>query len=98
VELIDSRVKLGFTVPQELLKQIAPAALNKGETEPGGPVRVDDPGLFADFVACLFLRSKPAVLQTLLEDLDVEARLRHLVHFMANEAPCPAEKKQPSAT
>ena len=98
VEHIEARVKQGFAVPQELLKQIAPSALHKTESEPGSPVRVDDPGLFADFVACLFLRSKPAMLQTLLEDLDVETRLRHLVHFLLNETHCPAEKNQPSAT
>lgn len=98
VEHIEARVKQGFSVPQELLKQIAPAALHKSESEPGTPVRVDDPGLFADFVACLFLRSKPAVLQTLLEDLDVETRLQHLVNFLLTETHCPAEKNQPSAT
>lgn len=97
VELIEARIKQGFTVPQELLKQIAPAALAKVDAEPGAPVHVDDPGLFADFVACLFLRSKPTVLQTLLEDLDVEARLRHLVQFLLTEAPCAAEKKPSSA-
>lgn len=83
VGIIEERVKQGVQVPHELLKQFATEAKAGGKC--GAISHVADPGLFADFVACLFLRSRPAVLQTLLEDLNVESRLKHLIHFLVNE-------------
>lgn len=98
VELIDARVKQGFAVPQELLKQIVPSTLGNLGSDAVAPCQVVDPALFADFVACLFLRSRPAALQALLEDLDVESRLRQLVSFLLAESSCKAAKRQPSAS
>jgi hypothetical protein len=88
LELVDLRIKQGFPLPMDLVRGILPH-LKDGESElvPGVQdlARLGEPGIIADFLACLLLRSDPLAMQTILETLDVEERLAHLVRFLAAE-------------
>ena len=46
--------------------------------------KINDPERIADLVSCTLL-SNPCERQVLLETLDLEARLKHLVHFLMAE-------------
>jgi ATP-dependent Lon protease len=45
---------------------------------------LEDPDQVADLVSCAML-GKPTERQTILETVDVEPRLKHLIHFLIGE-------------
>ena len=90
-ELVDERIRLGpFPFPFSAFKQ-APAAKKKsGQPKFTGKdvlnylESLDDPDQIADLVSCALL---PGAVerQTLLETIPLEARLKHLIHFLMEE-------------
>ncbi len=88
-ELLEERIDLGLPFRNQMM---APA---RGESN-GSPAAVSpkqmlnyldsitDPAQAADLVSCAVLPG-PAERQTILETVDVEARLRRLIHFLLAE-------------
>ena len=56
--------------------------------------RVDDPGALADLIATLLLPD-PMMRQIILQTVNVEERLRHLVHFLVGEVSRAAKGSEP---
>ncbi len=73
---------------------VAPAILTRLAGEKSGPVhiedcletlrRVDDPGALADLITSLLIPD-PIMRQIILQTVEVEERLRHLVHFLMGD-------------
>ena len=88
LDLTEARLRIGTQIPLALLRQLA----GGGETE--GPVTVEgcveplrrmtDPGAMADMVATMLLPDG-AKRQVILQAVDVEERLRHLVRLLSAE-------------
>ncbi|MBN8247672.1 MAG: LON peptidase substrate-binding domain-containing protein [Verrucomicrobia bacterium] len=88
LDLVETRLRLGVAFPLAAVLQLA------GVEEPSGTVRIEDclralrgipdPGSLADLVTTLLV-SNAAMRQVVLQTLDVEERLRHVVHFLAGE-------------
>jgi len=88
LDLVDARLRLQNAVPQAILTQLS------GGLDPEEPVkieaclqalrRVKDPGALADLIATLLLPD-PMMRQIILQTVDVEERLGHLVHFLMGE-------------
>ncbi len=88
LDLVDAFLQLKSPVPQAVLTQLV------GSENPEQPVkietclealrRVEDPGALADLVATLLLPD-PMMRQIILQTVEVEERLRHLIHFLVGE-------------
>lgn len=87
LDLVDARLRLQHSLPPAVLTQLV--------GDPGEqPIRiedclealrrVDDPGALADLIATLLLPD-PMMRQIILQTVNVEERLRHLVHFLVGE-------------
>ena len=90
-ELVDERIRLGpFPFPFSAIKQAAPGKKKKSAPKFTGKDVLNyleslaDPDQVADLVSCALL---PGAVerQTILETVPVEARLRHLIHFLNEE-------------
>jgi ATP-dependent Lon protease len=88
-ELLEERVKLGLPFPFPVMSP------EKAETKPVPPAfsakeilsyldSINDPEQAADLVSCAVL-PRAAERQTILETVDVEARLRQLIHYLLAE-------------
>jgi ATP-dependent Lon protease len=88
-ELLEDRIQLGLPFPFPVM--------SPGQTEPGGTPpsfspkeilnyldSITDPEQAADLVSCAVLPGA-AERQTILETVDVEVRLRRLIHFLLAE-------------
>jgi ATP-dependent Lon protease len=71
-------VKVDATEDQ---KAISAATLEKVVEYLG---KLEDPDQLADLVSCTLLTT-PRQRQTILETIDLEARLKHLIHFLMAE-------------
>jgi Lon protease-like protein len=88
LDLVDARLRLQDTVPQAVMTQLV------GAINPEEPIRietclealrrVEDPGALSDLIATLLLPD-PMMRQIILQTVNVEERLRHLVHFLVGE-------------
>ena len=90
-ELVDERIRLGpFPFPFSAIKQAAPGKKKGSQPKFTGKdilhylESLSDPDQLADLVSCALL---PGAIerQTILETVPVEARLRHLIHFLNEE-------------
>ena len=93
LELVGERLKQGFQIPIHLLKQTGEVPETEGEELPRDFVlkhgleflsKLNDPEQIADLVACTLL-SNPLERQKLLETVDLETRLKHLIQFLVSE-------------
>lgn len=88
-ELLDERVELGLPFPFPIM--------SKSKSKPVEPMpeisskevlqyldKLSDPEQVADLVSCAVL-SGPAERQTILETVNLESRLKHLIHFLMAE-------------
>jgi uncharacterized protein len=88
-ELLQERIQLGLPFPSPLMSEGKPDAT---PTPPSFSAKeilgyldsITDPEQAADLVSCAVLPG-PAERQTILETVDVEERLRRLVHFLLAE-------------
>ena len=93
IELVGKRLDQGLDFPVHAFKQ----TLRIPDTEDGQKspmfslkqvikhlVALDDPDQMADLVSCALL-TDPAHRQTILEAVDLETRLKHLVQFLGSE-------------
>lgn len=87
LDLVSERFKQGFPFPilNQLLKMDA-----QGEKTSNGPsldtiieylAKLENPDQLADLVSCTLL-SMPTQRQLILETVDLETRLKHLIHFL----------------
>lgn len=87
LDLVDARLRLGMRVPLEVFYQLAGGSAGD-KTSVEQCVRalrgITDPGTMADLVTTLII-SEPEQRQVILENLDLEARLQHLVQFLVGE-------------
>ncbi|MDB6108756.1 MAG: Peptidase lon domain protein [Pedosphaera sp.] len=88
-ELLEERVKLGMPFPFPVMskEKSSKAAETAGFSAKDVLEYLDklsDPEEVADLVSCAVL-SGPVERQTILETVDLEARLKHLVHFLMAE-------------
>ncbi|MDB6064084.1 MAG: Peptidase lon domain protein [Pedosphaera sp.] len=86
-ELLEERIKLGLplpfpTMPQSEATQPPPGFSGKEVLEYLD--KLNDPEQIADLVSCAAL-SGPVQRQTILETVNLEARLKHLIHFLMAE-------------
>jgi ATP-dependent Lon protease len=88
LDLIDARLRQDQPVPLDLIRQLASGGSAQSETQVEDCIRalrrIQNPGRFADLVAALLLPSS-AARQMILETVNPEERLRHLVSFLAAE-------------
>jgi ATP-dependent Lon protease len=88
LDLVDARLRQKQPVPLELISQLAGSAGPKGETRVEDCLQalrgIPDPGHFADLIATVLLPN-PLARQVILQAIDLEERLRHLVHFLLAE-------------
>ncbi|MCS1407550.1 MAG: Lon protease [Verrucomicrobia subdivision 3 bacterium] len=92
VQLIQIRLSQGYKVSVEILKDIATAKTPALEKMVGQSVdealakmaQVADPEQLIDLVSCTFL-TIPRERQTMLEVIDIEARLNSLISFLSAE-------------
>lgn len=82
-DLVNERVQLGLPSAKKVAKKKVNPLLPMKEV-----VRfieeLQDPDQVADLVSCAML-GKPTERQTILETVDVEPRLKHLIHFLMAE-------------
>ena len=91
LELVSERLEQGFELPFHVLKKLGQLD-GAGELPPDFALKqgidilakLNDPEQIADLVSCTLL-SSPLERQLLLETIDVETRLRHLIHFLMAE-------------
>ncbi len=91
-DLVVERLEQGIQLPVQVLKKLA--HLNATEYDPltGYSLEhvlkylasLDDPDQIADIVSCTLLTVAPER-QIILETVDLEARLKHLIHFLMAE-------------
>lgn len=87
LELVGDRLRLGSRLPLEVFRQLAgdlgpgPASV---EHCVGALQRIEQPGILADLVTTLLL-SDALQRQVILESVEVEDRLKHLVQFLSAE-------------
>jgi ATP-dependent Lon protease len=88
LDLIDVRLRQDQPVPLDLIRQLASGGQAQSETRVEDCIRelkrIKNPSRFADLIAALLLPN-PAARQMILETVQPEARLRHLVLFLAAE-------------
>jgi hypothetical protein len=88
LDLVDVRLRQDQPVPLDLIRQLASGGPAEGETRVEDCIRalkrIKNPSRFTDLVAALLLPN-PAARQMILETVNPEDRLRHLVLFLAAE-------------
>jgi Lon protease-like protein len=88
LDLVDTRLRQGQALPLEVIQQLAGGPSTEGSAKvedcTSALRRLEDPGHLADLVATMLLPS-PLARQVILQTLDVEQRLKHLVHFLLRE-------------
>lgn len=93
LDLVTERLELGFQLPVHLVQQLAPFDEQKSKdpavTLPFKDIikslaRLNDPEQLADLVSCTLL-PEPEERQAILETVDLENRLRCLIHFLMLE-------------
>ena len=91
LELVSERLEQGFELPFHVLKKLG--QLEGMDEMPSDftikrgidlLARLNDPEQIADLVSCTLL-SSPLERQLLLETIDLEIRLKHLIHFLLAE-------------
>ena len=93
LDLVAERLKLGFQLPVHLVQQLAPyddfkvpdssAAISFREVI-RGLAKLNDPEQLADLVSCTLLPAAEER-QAILETVDLESRLKSLIHFLIGE-------------
>jgi ATP-dependent Lon protease len=101
LELVGDRLQQGFQLPSPVLKKLgqvdenqalpADFALKEGV---GILAKLNDPEQIADLVSWTLL-SSPGERQLLLETIDLEIRLKHLIHFLMAEISRQGKDKSP---
>ena len=88
LDLVDARLRRGMRLPLEVFQQLAGGGGGGDKTSVEHCVRalrgMTDPGAMADLVTTLML-SEPEERQVILEKLNLEDRLKHLVQFLVAE-------------
>ncbi|MEY4324164.1 MAG: hypothetical protein RIS24_335 [Verrucomicrobiota bacterium] len=88
LDLVDVRLRQDQPVPLDLIRQLASGGQAQSETRVEDCIRalkrIKNPSRFADLIAALLLPN-PAARQLILETVNPEDRLRHLVLFLAAE-------------
>jgi Lon protease-like protein len=88
LDLVDARLRLGAEVPVGALAHLAGAKAAKEPAKLEDCLRalrhLDDPGLLADLVTALLLNDA-AMRQIILQTVDTQERLQHVVHFLMGE-------------
>ena len=88
LDLVSERFKQGFPFP--ILNQLLKMDAQGGKTSPGGAsldtiieylAKLENPDQLADLVSCTLLAA-PTQRQVILETVDLETRLKHLIHFL----------------
>jgi len=87
LELVSERLEQGFELPSHLLKKL-------GQLDELDPDELNNPEQIADLVSGTLL-SSPLERQLLLETVDLEVRLKHLVHFLMAEIRRQGKNKNP---
>lgn len=93
LELVAERLDQGLELPVQVLRQLR--QLEENEEDDTAPVfslkqvikyliKLRDPDQLADLVSCTLL-PKPVERQTILEAINLENRLKHLIHFLLEE-------------
>ena len=101
LELVSERLEQGFEIPFHVLKKLGQLdgmeelppdfALKQGIDI---LAKLNDPGQITDLISCTFLTS-PLERQLLLETIDLETRLKHLIHFLMAEIRRQKKHKNP---
>ena len=88
LDLVSERFKQGF--PSPILNQLLKMDAKGDKTGPNGAsldtiisylAKMENPDQLADLVSCTLLAT-PTQRQLILETVDLEARLKHLIHFL----------------
>ena len=87
LELASERLEQGFELPSHLLKKL-------GQLDELDPDELNNPEQIADLVSGTLL-SSPLERQLLLETVDLEVRLKHLIHFLMAEIRRQGKNKNP---
>jgi Lon protease-like protein len=82
-DLVNERVQMGLPSAKKIAKKKANPLLPMKEVVKFIE-ELEDPDQVADLVSCAML-GKPVDRQTILETVDVEPRLKHLIHFLMEE-------------
>ncbi len=97
LDLVEARLQLGTRLPLALLQQLA-GGVTKDKLDVAACLKtlrsIEDPGALADFVATMLLTAGLAR-QVILQSVDIEERLKHLVHFMLGEIARAEKSSQP---
>ena len=102
LELVSERVKQGFELPVPVLKELGQLEdLGENDLPPDFLVKHgveilaqrNNPEEITDLISWTLLPS-PLERQLLLETVDLESRLRHLIHFLMAEIQQPRKNKQ----
>ncbi len=97
LDLVEARLQLGTRLPLALLQQLA-GGVTKDKLDVAACLKtlrsIEDPGALADFVATMLLTDGLAR-QVILQSVDIEERLKHLVHFMLGEIARAEKSSQP---
>jgi len=100
LELVGERLQQGFQMPLSMLKKLGQVSGNEGlaadfALKQGIDIleRLNDPEQIADLVSWNVL-SSPLQRQLLLETMDLEIRLKHLIHFLMAEIRRQGKDKQ----
>jgi ATP-dependent Lon protease len=96
-DLVSERVKMGFSFPFSINTENAAGKDDTTNVVTAKDVvsyleRVQDPEQVADLVSCAMLAGSDQR-QEILETLEIEPRLRRLIHFLMTEAKKPKKKK-----
>jgi ATP-dependent Lon protease len=86
-ELVGEYVQSGYQfplLPKGISKKIGSSAMVSSEEVLEYLNKINDPDQVADLVSCAIL-SGPAERQTILKTVDLETRLKHLIHFLLEE-------------
>jgi ATP-dependent Lon protease len=91
LELVSERLEQGFELPFHVLKKLGQME-GMDELPPDFALKqgidilakLNDPEQITDLVSCTLL-SSPTERQLLLETIDLETRLKHLIHFLLAE-------------
>ena len=88
MDLVEARLRQDQPVPLDLIRQLAGGGQRRPETRVEDCLRalerIANPGRFIDLIAALLLPN-PVARQVILETVDTEDRLRHLIVFLAAE-------------
>lgn len=90
LELVSERIDLGLELPVHVMKQLCPSeTADEDDTSPAFSlkqviqylVKLENPDQLADLISCTLLPN-PAERQTILETINLEHRLKRLIHFL----------------